>query len=101
MIEKSRSASFALATIAILGQPPSQRRQIETPVRPVAGLPDIFVIAAIHAEIMARNLRTRKLFAARLSPPPRNGCAFAYPPNNTALVLDIANFCLFHLCFLP
>jgi len=47
-----------------LGHGPGQHRQVETPVRPVAGLPDIFVIAAIYAEIMIRNLRMRKLFAA-------------------------------------
>ena len=47
-----------------LGHGSSQRRQVETPVRPVTGLPDIFAIAAIHAEIMSRILRMRKLFTA-------------------------------------
>src|SRR5690606_21328569 len=47
-----------------LGHRPGQRRQVEAPGRPVSGLPDVFVIAAIHAEIMSRNRRLRKLFAA-------------------------------------
>jgi hypothetical protein len=48
-----------------LGQGSSQCCQIETPVRPVVGLPDIFAIAAIHAEIMGRILRMRHLFTAQ------------------------------------
>ena len=39
--------------------------QVEVPVRPVVGLPDVFVIAAIHAEIMSRILRMSKLFTAQ------------------------------------
>ncbi|ALD89914.1 hypothetical protein CR3_0662 [Cupriavidus gilardii CR3] len=41
-----------------------QRRQVEAPVWPVTGLPDVFVFAAIHAEIMGCNLRSRKSIAA-------------------------------------
>lgn len=37
---------------------------VEAPVRPVTGLPDVFAIAAIHAEIVGSILRTRKSFAA-------------------------------------
>lgn len=47
-----------------LGHRPSQCCQVEVPVRPVAGLPYVFVIAAIHTEIMSQILRMRKLFAA-------------------------------------
>jgi hypothetical protein len=34
------------------------------PIRPIAGLPDVYVITAIHAEIMCHILRTCKLFSA-------------------------------------
>src|SRR5690606_39996166 len=42
----------------------SERRQVEAPVRPVTGLPDALVIAAVHAGIMGFILRIRKLFTA-------------------------------------
>ena len=42
----------------------SQCRQVDAPVRPIAGLPDVFTITAIHAEIMSCNLRICKLFTA-------------------------------------
>jgi len=47
-----------------LGHGSSQYCQVEAPSRPVAGLPDVFIIAAIHAEIMERNLRMRKSIPA-------------------------------------
>jgi len=47
-----------------LGHGPGQSSQVEAPVRPVASLPDVVVIAAIHAEIMRHNLRIRKSFTA-------------------------------------
>ncbi len=47
-----------------LGYGICQCRQIEAPAWPVFGLPDIFVIAAIHAVIMGFILRIDKLFAA-------------------------------------
>jgi hypothetical protein len=49
---------------ADLGHGAGRRCQVEAPVRPIAGLPDIVVIAAIHAEIMSHNRRMSKLFAA-------------------------------------
>ena len=48
-----------------LGHWASQCCQVEVPVRPVDGLPDISVIAAIHAGIMSRILLMRKLFTAQ------------------------------------
>jgi hypothetical protein len=42
---------------ADVGQGLSQGRQVEAPVGPVAGLPDVEMISAHHAEIMSRNLR--------------------------------------------
>ena len=41
-----------------------QRRQVEAPVGPVAGLPDIGAIPATHAEIMITILRIGQPFAA-------------------------------------
>ncbi|WP_239249507.1 hypothetical protein [Candidatus Nitrotoga sp. M5] len=43
----------------------SQCRQVELPVRPIVRLPDVFVIAAIHAVIMKLTPPIRKLFTAR------------------------------------
>jgi len=48
-----------------LGHRPSQCCQVEVPVWPVAGLPDVFVIAAIHAEIMDCIPRMCNLFTAQ------------------------------------
>ena len=47
-----------------LGHRSSQSCQVEAPGRPVAGLPDVFAITAIHAEIVGQILRMRNLFAA-------------------------------------
>ena len=49
---------------ADVGQGLSQGRQVKAPNWPVAGLPDVGVIAATHAEIMRFILRMRKLFDA-------------------------------------
>lgn len=60
---------------------PRQYGQVEAPVRPIAGLPDIGVIAAIHAEIMGRIRRMRKSITAhgaviRQGLPPTSSEAF-------------------------
>jgi len=47
---------------ADVGQWLGQGSQIKAPSWPVADLPDAGVIAAVHAEITGRILRTRKLF---------------------------------------
>ena len=47
-----------------LGHAASQCRQVEAPVRPATGLPDVFVIAAIHAQIMEYILRMPQPFTA-------------------------------------
>lgn len=49
-----------------LGHAASQCRQVEAPVRPATELPDVFVIAAIHAQIMEYILRMPQLFTAPL-----------------------------------
>ena len=44
-----------------------QYRQVKTPLRPVLGLPDIHVIAAIHAVIISRFHRKRRIFTAEIA----------------------------------
>ena len=50
---------------AHLGHRPGQGGQVAAPLRPVRSMPDVFVIAVIHAAIMSGFLRTRKRFTAR------------------------------------
>lgn len=62
---KPSSSLFSNFTCRSFSGVVAQCCQVEVPVQPVFGLPDVFVIAAIHAEIMGRVLRTRKTFSAQ------------------------------------